>query len=256
MGILKRFKKKVFGERQKHGPVYDVYENLDCLFEDEHCAIYFHETDGDRVIVSFTGVGHALGGIDVQRPEFLKASSFGSLVFVIDKNRSWGNNLDLDAITRVIRQASDDKPIHCLGNSMGGFLAILFSKPLGAERVIAFTPQWSIDPQIVPGEKNWETYRNNIARIRYRDLRDSFDPACSYLAVFGNDTGERVHCQFFEHREEVELFRIRKTGHEVAKYLKDKGVLYDLMSGWFDGNDAGTILRQKRIAFDGPGRMG
>ena len=50
------------------------------------------------VIVSFTGIGHALGGI--QKEEFQKIKSWKNYdsLFVIDEHRSWFNKINTDEI--------------------------------------------------------------------------------------------------------------------------------------------------------------
>lgn len=43
-------------------------QRFDCLWDDPDCAIYFTgDRNAEQVIVSFTGVGHAMGGVDVQK---------------------------------------------------------------------------------------------------------------------------------------------------------------------------------------------
>jgi hypothetical protein len=43
-----------------------------------------------------------MGGINVQKPEFFGAGrSFDNIIFITDKTRSWGNQLDFDSIKRA-----------------------------------------------------------------------------------------------------------------------------------------------------------
>ena len=55
------------------------------------------------ILLSFTGIGHGMGGIDVQRPEFFGAGkSFGNVIFMSDRKRSWGNSLDFGRLIEVL----------------------------------------------------------------------------------------------------------------------------------------------------------
>ena len=205
------------------------YQKLETVYEDAECQILSGTGEGDLVLVSFTGIGHALGGIDVQKPEFLSACRFGKTIFVIDKNRSWGNNLDVEFISEIILGLSNNKPIVTLGNSMGGFLCILFSKYLSAKVSLAFAPQWSISSAIVPSEKRWLKYRKKIKKIKHVDLKNSFDPCCKYVIFFGDNEVERVHSDFFEKVDSISVTKIEGVAHDVASHLKKIGMLNSLI---------------------------
>lgn len=57
------------------------------LIDNDHVRVGAAWRDSADVVVCFTGIGHAIGGIDVQGEEFFGASRGASTVFVIDKNR-------------------------------------------------------------------------------------------------------------------------------------------------------------------------
>ena len=67
---------------------------FDTLLEDDEILVLSKQTEGERCIVSFTGVGHGMGGVDLQKPEFSAGPAAGPRVFVMDKTRSWGNALN------------------------------------------------------------------------------------------------------------------------------------------------------------------
>lgn len=205
------------------------------LFEDDALKLQMADGDGDYVLVAFTGVGHALGGVDVQQPEFLSLCSFGKVFWVIDKKRSWGNNLNIEAVSRAILNMANGKPLIAVGNSMGGFLAILLSRHLHAKKILAFTPQWSINPKIVPEEKRWLVYRKDIRVIRYPDLSASFSDECQYAILHGAHETEAIHSKFFRGltQENVETITVSGVAHDVARYLKERGCLQTLLADFF-----------------------
>ena len=95
------------------------------FYEDDLLKIsYVDDFITNRCLVVFTGVGHKLGGIDVQKEEFYSQHKFGMIVWITDKNRSWGNNLNVKQISEKLIKLSKNMDIFIIGNSMGGFLSI------------------------------------------------------------------------------------------------------------------------------------
>ena len=218
-------------------------QRFDCLLDDPDCAIYFTgDRNAEQVIVSFTGVGHAMGGVDVQKPEFMSAAKFGAVCFVVDKNRTWGNHLTFDLIVSTIRAHIGEAIVKTIGNSMGGFLAILMSEPLNAERAIAFSPQWSIDPKIVPDEKRWLNYRAEIRDIIYPDLSKAWSPDCEYLAIFGDDADENIHYPFFARTPNCKVLQFADADHNIAAHLKSKNLLFPIMTDWLEQGQVSALI--------------
>ena len=50
------------------------------------------------------------------------------------------------------------------GSSMGGYAALRFARALRADAILALSPQYSIDPAVVPWEDRW---RQDGARIAW-----------------------------------------------------------------------------------------
>lgn len=216
----------------------DGYETV---FDDDTMAVLFIPGSKDNCVVSFTGVGHGLGGMDLQSPEFSRSGGDETRIFVIDKRRSWGNGIDWDRLSDIVEDLAPDAEITTLGNSMGGFLAILSAPILGAGTAIAFAPQWSVDPEIVPEEMRWMQYRREISQIRYPDLSQSCAADCRIFVFFGDDRDDRLHIEFFR-QQKMDLFVLNGGGHDVAAHLKRNGVLYPLVSACRSGADVGALL--------------
>ena len=220
------------------------------LDEDKNLKIQYEEADGNFCLISFTGVGHAMGGIDVQNPEFSKSDIQGPRLYITDKKRSWGNNLNLDKILKLIEPFAEGRTVVSLGNSLGGFLAILLSEKLNAKITVAFAPQWSVHKKIVPNERRWQEYIRKIWWFKYKDLSKRFAKNCNYYIFFGDDKHENLHSKFFPHTQEnVTIFKIVDTGHNVARFLKDNNCLYDIINNCLINENVTHILESKNIAF-------
>ncbi len=224
------------------------------FYEDDFLKIsYTNEFKSDRCLVVFTGVGHAMGAIDIQREEFYNQHKLGMVIWITDKKRSWGNNLNIKKISSAVKKFSENRKIYIIGNSMGGFLAILFSKFLEAKKVIAFSPQFSVCPDIVPDEKRWMNHRQFIDEYRYKDLSDSFDRNTKYALLIGDGQHEDIHYSKFikfSSLSNIELIRFNDTGHKVASNLKDLNLLNQSIDIFFNDQSLRIFLNKNFINFE------
>ena len=224
------------------------------FYEDDFLKISSsNEFKSDRCLVVFTGVGHAMGAIDIQREEFYNQHKLGMVIWITDKKRSWGNNLNIKKISSAVKKFSENRKIYIIGNSMGGFLAILFSKFLEAKKVIAFSPQFSVCPDIVPDEKRWMNHRQFIDEYRYKDLSDSFDRNTKYALLIGDGQHEDIHYSKFikfSSLSNIELIRFNDTGHKVASNLKDLNLLNQSIDVFFTDQSLRNFLNHNSINFE------
>ena len=129
------------------------------------------------------------------------------------------NNLDesVEYLREQIRQYQEnDKEVVFIGNSSGGYAAILFGSLLKVSKVIAFKPQ---------------TFHSTGDKEGYRNLRLLINDTTKYY-VFGDssiqdpkDCHHISHCENLEGYSNVEVTRI--YGLDVRK-MRDSGELMDL----------------------------
>ena len=119
------------------------------------------------LLISFAGVGIGMG---VPYFEFLKLISDLPVqkMFVRDVQKSWyhaglkGLSANIDQSVEVLRgiiAESGARRVLTIGNSMGGYAAILYGALLGADEVLVFAPT---------------TFANWKNRLRYLDFRPLF----------------------------------------------------------------------------------
>lgn len=229
--------------------------NIKLFYEDDFLKItYLDNSSSNRCLIAFTGVGHAMGGIDVQREEFFSQHNLGMVIWITDKRRSWGNNLKVEGISNAIKSLSAEREVFVIGNSMGGFLAVLFSSALNAKRVMAFAPQFSVSPNIVPSEKRWMYYRKDIKTIIYEDLSQSFSDNIDYALLMGSGGPEEIHYQKFSdisHKPNVHLLKVVDANHNVARYLKELNVLNEYIDVFFSGSSLEDFFVRNSVKFLG-----
>ncbi|MBS4009600.1 MAG: hypothetical protein KGZ72_02470 [Roseovarius sp.] len=212
------------------------------LFEDNnlkvaHCTETTSDSKGPTTtLLSFTGVGHAMGGIDVQKAEFFGAGrGLDNVLFITDKTRSWGNRIDFNELAYVIAPFCNGAMTYAIGNSMGGFLAIVMSSYVRINCVVAFVPQFSVCPQIVPWETRWTEYRSQIIDYHVQDVGASFVSGTRYILFSGGRGLDRRQALQFPVRDNIHHFIFPKIEHSVAIDLKEINILDRVIRASFAG---------------------
>tara|TARA_B100000678_G_scaffold288148_1_gene296034 strand:- start:15 stop:695 length:681 start_codon:yes stop_codon:yes gene_type:complete len=215
------------------------------IHEDEHLKISVikHNNQGEACIC-FTGVGHALGGIDVQTEEFKNAYFFGTIIFVIDKKRSWGNSIDFGLLKCILLPYVSHKKVNLLGNSMGAFIGTIFSSLLNTDCCIGFVPQYSISEHILPEERRWKQYTLKIKELKYKTINDHFAGKTKYYFFSGSSETEKLHWSKFKQSQNIHHYIIAGQGHDLAKSLKERKVLYPLIEACYRSLGVEKILEE------------
>lgn len=194
-------------------------------------------------VLCFSGIGHQIGGIDIQTEEFFNASQKATSIFICDKQRSWGNNLDFAAIAELLAPHISGRTLYALGNSMGGFIAIAAGMFFELRSVVAFCPQYSVMPSII-AEDRWLAYISGISDWRYPSLENVFCETTQYY-VFGAPSGkDKKHLSRLPHLPNLHriFFRDPGIGHQEAKRLKREGLLYPVIADCFNRVAARDII--------------
>ena len=239
------------------------------LFEDDHLRIRFVEGKSNEAIVSFSGVGmndyrilnmnKPPGWDATQIDEFRKTiGETKNVYYVADKRRGWYNGLEdrlLDLINSDLAKRRLGRVL-ALGNSMGGSAALMFASRIrGCRHAVAFAPQSSVHPDVVPFESRWDEYRARITEWTTPDPVRSMDASVRrYYVFYGmRDDMDKLHIQRILARRlpSTVVFGLRKCGHEVALYLRNNGVsLKDIIDTAFNGipNDVLKIVKRVGIS--------
>jgi len=140
------------------------------------------------------------------------------------------------------------------GASMGASGALLFSKALGADRVIAIAPQYSILPDLVPKETRW---RKEAATINHLliDPQESVSPEAEKVIVY--DPFERldaIQARQFDGFPNVFYLRVSLAGHYPLRRMAQVGLLPDLIKILFAPelqiDEAVALVREARAKSD------
>jgi hypothetical protein len=218
-------------------------QKSEVLFDDAAMKIEWLPGESDKILLCFTGIGHSMGGLDVQGPEFAGTGlNFGTPVFLYDKKRSWGNALDFDVMARVLAPIVAGRTVVSMGNSMGAFLAIAATQYVPISRCFAFAPQFSVDPTVLPKENRWARYRDQIETFRLPSLAQSFNDTCEYFIFSGATPRERLHWENFPVAGNIHSFILPDSDHDIALDLKASERLNALMQICMTGRPTDRAL--------------
>ncbi len=209
--------------------------DIDVLFDDDTLRIACRRAPGDTdlAVVAFAGVQGAFGGIPVE--EF--ASSLGRATtphdayFVIDKTQGWYNQTSAN-IDAVLRGQLARRRIVTLGNSMGGFGALLFGDRLGAFATLAICPQYSIVGALVPFETRWRDFATAIPVIRHTTClpEPRSETVRRLVLAGGGHNADMAHARLIHGCMGARdgIFAL-PHGHDLAQVLKRHGALSPLL---------------------------
>jgi hypothetical protein len=201
------------------------------LLDDTHpLRVEAARGSGRRLMVSFTSVGTDR---DTWPPkEFIKLCSNkgeNHVIFITDISRCWMNSKGMDKrLTTLISDYIMDHgitSIAAIGVSMGAFNALVLGKLMPVSPIIAFAPQYSVHPEIIPDEDRWMFFRKQITDWPYPEMDTLPGPRSNIFMFHGDSEDERRHWQRFPREEHAKHYIFPGGDHSFASKLKSAGVL-------------------------------
>lgn len=204
----------------------------------------------EKLYIFFGGIA---AGIAMPPFEFYNSARIldYSKIFVRDLKQSWyhaglpGISSNLYSTRDYLHSTIENvNPKRCffVGNSMGGYAAILFHTLLGIGEAVAFAPQTFISPFMRWRYRDhrwrtqiWKTYKIGGLRNRVWDLKPLMmrNSAARKVSIFvsTDDPMDRVHAMHLKDVPGVRIFERNGGGHGVVKLLRESGELPIIMSG-------------------------
>ncbi|KIT15119.1 hypothetical protein [Jannaschia aquimarina] len=201
------------------------------LFRDEELVLRWLPGTTPRLVVVFTGMKRGVGGETLD--EFAASASCGgenAVLFVTDRRITWFAAPGLWARTvdmiREIIEAEGIEEVITLGNSMGGYAAMLLPRDIPVRRAIAFAPQITMDREILD-DARWPDVKSEWGDLPVRNLADTVsETRTHYFAFASRDCAEDVaHLDLLPRQPRMHRFLLASDRHNPARTLKEKGVL-------------------------------
>lgn len=217
--------------------------------------------NSETLILIFGGIKGAMG---MPTFEFYNSTSILNhhRVFFRDLSQRWyhsglaGISQDIPQTCAYIRgliERIHPKRTIFVGNSMGGYAAILFSTLLNTGRVVAFAPQTFISPakKLLARDFRWKletlgTYISALSKPQYFDLAQVLEDAEHEkglanqieLHVSSFDRLDMLHANHLRHFQNVDIHPHALGGHNLVRHLRDNGNLRTILTNACAGKPA------------------
>lgn len=205
------------------------------IFEDEHIRAIFLPGDSNTLVLSFGDLITRASGLSINAEKSLIKYQY-NIIGVMPKQKSWFPQASMIELAKAISPILEGfKNIVGYGGSMGGYAAIKYSNLLNMNRVIAFVPQYSIDPDQVEDRRYAEFFdavANKDMQIQSQDV----DAAREYVIVYDPyfSTDREHYLKIKELLPNLHTIHLPFTGHEALSVLASSSLLHDFIEHEFD----------------------
>jgi tetratricopeptide (TPR) repeat protein len=221
------------------------------LFRSEDLLVRFVRAGGAPSAACFVTFASYTNEYTLDRQGFAEDFLHGEgidAVHVLNRDNRWYQYPEMDeALAAAAKVARAYPRVFSYGSSMGGYAALRFARALGAETAIAISPQYSLDPRVVPFEERWQA---DLAAITFREV--PVEPAARQVIFY--DPRMRLDDQHFRRfaalPTETVGVAVPYAGHPVGPILIETGVLKDsvraIVAGRFDAGRVQRAVRERR----------
>lgn len=222
------------------------------IYEDDDCFVRYRgpEEIGESVIVTFPDLIHPTT-VDAPgwgEPFFLKRGR--PVVSILQKKANWFQNPGFfEAMAKIREFVGPSGELICYGGSMGGYGAILGSGVLGATRVIAHCPQFSIDRLVAPFERRYPTQASEIGTFLW-NVEDHYSASAQYLLLYDpTHKVDRQHRALFPMASNWINIPVPGSSHGTLPTLIEMGLsqqIFDLTVGTMSPVELRHAIRKNR----------
>jgi tetratricopeptide (TPR) repeat protein len=181
---------------------------------------------------------------------FLYENGFDA-IHVISRSNAWYQYADMPAALAAIDTAAGAATRVTYGLSMGAYAAVRFARDVQAARVIAISPQYSIDPRSVPFEKRWSEFGATIRFLwDWPPVRAGAAPTGPEVtAIYDPHNLDISHVRLIAAQHPLRHVPVPYGGHPVTALLSEAGLLpgliLDLIRGSHDSAGFETALAER-----------
>ncbi len=205
------------------------------VFEDDDIRVIFLKGHSRELVFSFGDLITKANGMSINAEKSLSKYDY-NVIGVMPKRKSWFPAASMQAMLEQIQPIlAQFDYVAGYGGSMGGYAAIKYSRLLGMNRVIAFVPQYSINPDEV-NDRRYSEFFDADLNANMRIERSDIAPDSEYILVY-DPYFEADH----EHYSKIQplipqLYTIHLpfTGHDALAVLASSTLLNDFISHEWD----------------------
>lgn len=205
------------------------------IFEDEHIRVIFLKGSSDTLVISFGDLISRAKGMSINAEKSLIKYQY-NVIGIMPKQKSWFPKTSMLNMQQQIQPILQQfKGIVGYGGSMGGYAAIKYSNLLNMQKIVAFVPQFSIDPNVVEDRRYAEFFDASI----HQDMQiqaDEVDSSREYIIVY-----DPYYAEDKEHFLKIQpllpkmhVIHLPFTGHEALSVLASSELLNDFVEKPFE----------------------
>ena len=209
--------------------IYPGGDRQGFLIRLEHHALIHIERDPDTLIVTFDNISNVNDISYGRKPwayDFVRGGGY-SHFSVISRRKDWYRDPQIiDELRRRAEQGffSRYKKVVMAGTSMGGFAAMAFSSLVPGCIVLAYSPQSTLDRELVPWEERFDMGRERNWSLPHSD------------ASFEIQSAKKVYVIYDPFFEPDKLHIERLEGDNVV-----------LLKSWFAGHFSAVFIRRANL---------
>ncbi|HRK42565.1 MAG TPA: hypothetical protein PLH11_05965 [Gemmobacter sp.] len=207
---------------------------IDTLRDDARLRLWRHRGRSQRLVVSFSGVGRDRS--QPPRLEFGRTASANGrdhVLYIADPARSWLNQPGLiEEIAGLVETEAAQvgaTQVVAMGHSLGGFTALVLGGFTRVDVALAISPQYSLDPAVVPDENRWMMFRQHFPGLRISQAADHMAPSTQHYILFGKHYREAPQRRLMRPAPNAACFLLPKVRHDSVVKLHEAGILDDVV---------------------------
>jgi pimeloyl-ACP methyl ester carboxylesterase len=215
---------------------------IETVLEDKELRVRWLPGTSRAMVTVFTGRHHEFGAQPADEFAYSAyAKGKNNVLFVSDLRQSWYSLPDLwDRIVGLIRdviQLEGIERVVTLGNSMGGYGALLLPRDIAVQRALAFCPQLSMDAAVI-AEDRWPAAQAKFGILPERNIADTIEATRTHYYVTAGTGAPRDIAQMdlLPVHPRINRWVLRGGGHNIAERLKEAGLLPNVIAALIRGN--------------------
>lgn len=218
------------------------------LFENSNLKVVAFDNGSSDCIITFSNWSKYPAKVDREgfAKPFIDKKNISSVYFISKKNHWWQIAEIYFAISLVNSYTqSRYNRITLYGSSMGAYGALLFHKNLNADRVLAISPQFSIDRKVARFETRW-TEEYEATHFIHDDMLLACESNVEKYIFSTDESLDLRQAKLFQNLckpDNTFIYFIRFAGHPCGPYLLETGILSRLVSNILIGD----VVEEKEI---------
>ena len=223
----------------------------------DNAICYFHRGT-EHLVITFDDL--TLAGKQQTRDkawgeDFLRKHGFSNLA-VLAGRRDWYGQPDLEVYLSELARSgffTPFKKVTFYGVSMGAFAALVFSRLVPGCIVVAYSPQTTLDQDVIPTETRWPvgTSIGNWKTRTFADATVGLETAGTvYIITDPFDEHERRHAERFPQLDQVKILHLWHSGHFILSRFRAWGMsnamVLPMLAGDMTKSDYYKLLRKRR----------